>query len=163
MLEARLRERGTETEESLSQASSSKLVFLKPPSQSVLGSARGQAQGARHRDRGVTQPGKFFQIGFPQDSVPGDARGKAQGARNRDRGVTQPGKFFQIGFPQDSVPGDARSKAQGARNRDRGVTKPGKFFQIVFSEAPSLEVLEARLRERGTETEESLSQASSSK
>jgi guanylate kinase len=35
--------------------------------------------------------------------------------------------------------------------------------RFVFLKPPSLEVLETRLRERGTETEESLSQASSSK
>jgi guanylate kinase len=35
--------------------------------------------------------------------------------------------------------------------------------RFVFLKPPSLEVLEVRLRERGTETEEALSQASSSK
>jgi hypothetical protein len=50
-------------------------VQVRFPEASVLGGARDQAQGARHRNRRVTQPGKFFQIGFPDVSVPGDARG----------------------------------------------------------------------------------------
>jgi guanylate kinase len=55
MLEARLRERGTETEESLSKASSSKLVFLKSLSMDML--------EARLRERGTETKVSLSQAG----------------------------------------------------------------------------------------------------
>ncbi len=56
-------------------------VQVRFPKASVLGSARGQTKGARHRDRRVTQSGKIFQISFLEVSVHGDK------ARLRERGT----------------------------------------------------------------------------